>query len=109
MNTLKLFALNILVAIMFVSLVGCAQQPFCAQTGNGYFCLSTEDSADAEALARFYQENGCTTDTECEALDPYLEQVDIGESTTTTLHDALALKAICDSDPEDKMDYQECP
>lgn len=80
--------INNLLGVMFILLAGCSTPIECELSMN-----------DACAVAV----TGCTTDTECEALDPYF----VNEEST--LQDALALKALCDSDPEDKLDLQECP
>ena len=90
MNVAKLFAINILLGVGFILLVGCSTPLECELSMN---------NACAQAVV------GCETDTECEALDPYFEAI----GPEATVQDALELKALCDSDPEDKLDLQECP
>ena len=95
MNVAKLFVLNIILGVAFILLAGCSTPIECE--------LSMNDACVQVVVT------GCTTDTECEALDPYLLQVDPAGNSPTAFKDALELKALCDSDPEDKLDLQECP
>ena len=83
MNVAKMFAVNALIAIVFINLVG---------------CVDIHDRVVAvQAL--------CSTDTECEAFDPYFDII----GPKATAQEVLALKTLCESDPEDLLDLQECP
>ena len=83
MNTLKLFALNLLVAMLFINLVGCVD--------------IHERVTAVQAI--------CTTDTECQEFDVYFDTI----GPTATAQQVLALRTLCESDPEDLLDLQECP
>ena len=86
--------MKFIIVAMLIVLTGCSTPIECELSMN---------QACAQAVV------GCETDTECEALDPYLQQVDPAMDSPTALQDALALKAECDADPEDKLDLQQCP
>lgn len=107
MNVAKLFLINILLGVGFILLAGCSSTPVECE-------LSMNDACAFAVAAQTIQENAgamCSTDTECEELDPYLLQVDPTgeENAVVALAWALQLKAECESDHEDLLDLQECP
>lgn len=104
MNVAKLFAVNIIIGVAFILLAGCATPVECE--------VSMSDACAAAVAEQVRAENGgamCSTDTECEELNEYLYLVDAENTSPTALADALQLKALCESDPEDLLDLQECP
>lgn len=117
MNVAKLFAINILIAILAINLIGCvdfkervqAVQALCSTDTD---CMKWDPYFDAlgtQATAKDVVRLKAICGADAECLKPYLETVDPGMDSPTALDDALELKAKCDSDPEDLMDYQECP
>ena len=117
MNVAKLFIINILIGVVFISLVGCvdykervvAVQALCSTDTE---CMEWDpyfDAIGSHATARdvIKLRSICGVDANC--LEVYLQQVDPAMDSPTALQDALALKAECDADPEDKLDLQQCP
>ena len=84
MNVAKMFAVNVLIAIVFINLVGCVD-------------INKERIMAVQAI--------CSTDTECEEFDPYFDML----GPEATAEEVVALRKLCESDPEDKLDLQECP
>jgi len=83
MNVAKLFAINILLGVAFILLVGCSD--------------FKERVTAVQAI--------CSTDTECIEFDPYFDVL----GPQATAQEVLALKKLCESDPNDLLDLQECP
>lgn len=117
MNVAKLFAINILIAVLFINLVGCelpkerimAVQAICETDTD---CEEFAPYFDAIGMSATAEQvvalrNMCPNDANC--LEGYLQQVDSDGTSPTAFQDALELKAACDADPEDKLDMQECP
>lgn len=83
MNVAKLFAINILIAVLFINLVGCE--------------LPKERIMAVQAI--------CETDTDCEEFAPYFDVL----GPEATAEEVVALRKLCESDHEDLLDLQECP
>ena len=83
MNVAKLFAINALIALMFINLVGCVD--------------IKERVTAVQAI--------CETDTQCAEFDPYFDVL----GPEATAEEVVALRKLCESDPEDLLDLQECP
>lgn len=107
MNVAKLFAVNILIGVVFILLAGCSSTPIECEISMSDACALAVAKAQIEENAGAM----CSTDSECDELQDYLIQVDPSNAqpSVVALAWALQLKAECESDPEDKTDNQACP